>query len=144
MYETRRGKTLDFALFIIEIDTDLYENLAKQNLTLDSIPAAGQHVQLRSVSNIMQGGDSIDMTDLVDPSVKEIALRAINAVPGLGFAGVDFMTKDITQPQSEGTYIIIEINSSPGLCIHEHPYEGKRRFTDREFLYVMFPELEKK
>ena len=141
--DPRRGKTLDFALFIIEVDTDLLENLAKQNLTLESVPAQGQHVRLRSVSNIMQGGDSIDMTDLVHPSVKEIAVKAVNAIPGLGFAGVDFMTTDITAPQTENTYIIVEINSSPGLCIHEFPYDGQRRFTDREFLYVMFPELKK-
>ncbi len=141
--DPRRGKTLDFALFIIEIDADLLENLKKQNLTLESVPTARQHVQLRSVSNIMQGGDSIDMTDLVHPSVKEIAVQAVNAIPGLGFAGVDFMSTDITTAQTPDTYIIVEINSSPGLCIHEFPYEGQRRYTDREFVYVMFPELKK-
>lgn len=139
--DPRRGKTLDFALFHIEVDRDLLENLERQNLELNSVPTKDQHVQLRSVSNIMQGGDSIDMTDLVHPSVKEIAVKAINAIPGLGFAGVDFMTTDITAPQTDETYIIVEINSSPGLCIHEFPYQGKRRYTDREFLYVMFPEL---
>jgi D-alanine-D-alanine ligase-like ATP-grasp enzyme len=140
--DPRRGKTLDFALFVIEIDANLIENLSKQNLTLESVPPSGQHIRLRSVSNIMQGGDSIDMTDLVHPSVKEIAVKAITAIPGLGFAGVDFMSTDITALQTSQTYIIVEINSSPGLCIHEFPYEGQRRYTDREFLYVLFPELE--
>ncbi len=142
--DPRRGRTLDYALFIIEKNDDMMANLTRQNLTLQSIPVAGQKVFLRSVSNVMQGGDSIDMTDRVHPSVKEIAVQAVRAIPGLHFAGVDFMSQDITQPQTPDTYIIVEINSSPGLCIHEFPYEGQKRYTDREFVLVMFPELSAK
>lgn len=139
--DPRRGKTLDFALFIIEKNQDMEQNLARQNMQLASVPSQNQKVFLRSVSNIMQGGDSIDMTDLVHPSVKKIAVQAVRAIPGLAFAGVDFMSTDITAEQHAHSYIIVEINSSPGISIHEFPYEGQRRFTDREFLYVMFPTL---
>ena len=139
--DPRRGRDLNYALFIIEKNQAMTDTLAEQNLTLESVPAAGQHVALRKVSNIMQGGDSIDLTDKVHPSVKEIAVKAMNAIPGLGFAGVDFMSKDIFAEQTPDNYIIIEINSSPGICIHEFPYEGQKRYTDREFLFVMYPEL---
>ncbi len=139
--DPRRGTDLNYALFKIEYDQALDQYLAEQNLKLESVPAAGTKVYLRKVSNISQGGDSIDITDEVHPSVKEIAVRAVQAIPGLKIAGVDFMTKDIYSPQDENTYIIVEMNSSPGLCIHEQPFKGQARHTDREFVLLMFPEL---
>jgi len=53
------------------------------------------------------------------------------------------ISKDITKKQKKGTYIIIEINDSPGFDIHDYPYEGKNRHTAREFLFLMYPELQK-
>ena len=40
---------------------------------MDSIPAKDQLIQLRANSNISTGGDSIDMTDEMHASYKEIA-----------------------------------------------------------------------
>ncbi len=142
--DPRRGKDLQYALFIIEKDDDLMDVLHHQELSLESVPTADQKVYLRRVSNIMRGGDSIDVTDDVHPTVKEFVVKAVNAVPELDFVGVDFMTKDISQPQTADSYRIIEMNSSPGLCIHEFPFKGKKRFTDREFLFCSFPELKTK
>ena len=48
--------------------------LKEQGLTVDSIPAKDQLVQLRANSNISTGGDSIDMTDEMHASYKEIAV----------------------------------------------------------------------
>jgi glutamate--cysteine ligase len=81
------------------------------------------------------------VTDVAHPSVKEIALKVMAAIPGLEFAGIDFMTTDIAAPQSAGTYIIVEVNGSPGFCIHDYPYEGQNRHAAREFLFLIFPEL---
>lgn len=108
-----------------------------------SIPQKGKRIYLRRVSNVSQGGAAIDFTDKVHSSVKEIALKAINAVPGLSFAGIDFLSKDITKKQTQDSYIIIEINDSPGFDIHDFPYEGENRHAAREFLFLMFPELKK-
>lgn len=96
---------------------------------------------MRKVSNVSQGGDAIDFTDQAHPSVIEIALKTIRAIPRLSFTGMDFMTKDITKPQTKDSYVIIEINDSPGFDIHDNPYQGKNRHAAREFLYLMFPEL---
>jgi hypothetical protein len=65
----------------------------------------------------------------------------VRAIPGLSFAGIDFMTTDITQPQTEDSYVIIEVNTSPGFDIHDSPYVGKNRHSALEFLYLMLPEL---
>jgi glutamate--cysteine ligase len=125
----------------IRISKKLRNYLSDQNLSLESVPTKNETVFLRRVSNVSQGGDTIDFTDEAHPSVIEIALKAIRSVPGLSFTGIDFMTKDITKQQTNDSYVIIEINDSPGFDIHDYPYKGKNRHAAQEFLYLMFPEL---
>jgi D-alanine-D-alanine ligase-like ATP-grasp enzyme len=127
----------------IIINKRLKNYLEKQNLSLESIPQKNERIYLRKVSNISQGGDAIDFTDQIHPSVEKIAIKAINTIPGLSFAGIDFMTKDITKEQDDNSYVIIEINDSPGFDIHDYPYQGKNRHAAREFLFLIFPELKK-
>ncbi|MBW7955995.1 hypothetical protein H3C66_04655 [Patescibacteria group bacterium] len=127
----------------IKVDEDMTANLREQGLTAESVPAANQRIFLRKVSNISKGGQSIDFTDQAHPSVKEIALKAVQAIPGLDFAGLDFMTPDITKDQAETGYTIIEVNSSPGFCIQELPDEGEPRNAQYEFVKLAFPSLRK-
>jgi len=139
--DIRGSKGSDKSHLRIIIDIKLREYLKEQNLDLDSVVEKGKRIYLRKVSNVSQGGDAIDFTDQVHPSVKKIALQAINAIPGLSFAGLDFMSKDITKEQTKGNYVIIEVNDSPGFDIHDFPYQGKKRYAAREFLFLIFPEL---
>lgn len=139
--EIRGIKGSDKSHLKIRIDKRLKKYLHDQELSLDVVPKKGERIFLRRVSNISQGGDALDYTDKVHPSVKEISLRAINAIPGLAFAGIDFMSRDITKPQTADNYVIIEINDSPGFDIHDYPYKGENRHTAREFIYLMFPEI---
>lgn len=139
--DPRRGTDDTFALFKIQHDEELDQCLRDQNLTLESVPAAEQRVWLRKTSNIARGGDSIDVTDEAHLSVSELALKAIQALPGIDFVGLDFMTTDITAPQTPETHRIIEINSSPGFCINVFPFLGKERHAEIEFLKLAFPEL---
>jgi glutamate--cysteine ligase len=127
----------------IRIDKKMKAFLNEQRLSIGSILPPGEKIFLRRVSNISQGGEAIDFTDKVHPSVREIALKAIGSIPGLSFAGVDFMSLDITKKQSDNSYVIIEINDSPGFDIHDYPYEGENRHTAREFLFLLFPDLKK-
>ena len=140
--DPRRGTDVtEDPLVRIKIDQHVLKHLQDQQLTLDSVPAANQQIFLRQNSNISTGGDSMDATDIAHPSVKEIALKVMQAIPDLGFAGIDFMTKDITAPQSGDSYAIIEVNGSPALCIHDYPYQGKNRHAARQFLFLIYPEL---
>ncbi len=141
--DPRRGDSfLNHALLKIKLNKTSYTLIKKQGFaSIDDIPTKGQQVFLRETSNMSTGGDSIDVTDLVHESVKTIALQAINAIPGLAFAGLDFITIDITKPQTESTYTVLEINKSPGIFFQYMPYLGKSRPAPREFLRVLFPEL---
>lgn len=129
-------------LFKVQIDEKMNKFLAKGGRTLKSIPFIHEKIYLRQVSNITQGGDSIDFTDKVHDSVKEIALKTIRSIPGLDLGGVDFMTSDISKEQTPDTYSVLEVNDSPGIDIHDYPFIGENRRAGREFIRLMFPDLD--
>lgn len=140
--DPRRGTGFGKYLKPILVDEDVVEYLQQQQqLTLDSIPKKDEQIFLRTVSNVGLGGDPIDYTDIAHSSVADIILHVMRSVPGLSFAGVDFMTSDITKKQSSDSYVIIEVNHAPGFCMHDAPFYGENRFAVREFLYTMFPAL---
>lgn len=139
--DPRRSYDIYDPLVKIPVDNHVHEYLGKQGLDLTSVPAQGQQIFLRQNSNISTGGDSFDVTDLAHPSVLEIAIKVTQALPGAYFVGIDFMTKDISQPQDANSYCIVEVNGSPGLSIHDFPYSGKSRDCAKELLFLIFPEV---
>lgn len=127
-------------LYPLLLDADALQVLKKQGFTSKSRPAKNTRVYTRSVSNLAAGGDSIDVTDKIHPSVKKIAVAAVQAIPGLPFAGLDFMTKDYTIQQTPKTYTVIEINSNPMVGMHHKPFLGRARNVTREILLEFFPQ----
>lgn len=129
----------------IRIEKKLKENLVLQGLTIDSVLKKDQQVYLHpsSASDMDLGGDTIDVTDSIHPSVKKVVLRIMRSIPGLSLSGIDYMSKDIFSEQTPDKYRIIEVNNSPSLDWNEFPLEGKRRNVSFEILKIMFPELKK-
>lgn len=125
----------------ISLDKDMMKILGDQGYDEGSVPDEGHQVWLRRVSNIMAGGDAYDATDEAHESVKEIAIKTIQAIPGLTFGGIDFMTKDIQADQGSVGCAIIEVNSAPEFAMHDFPMHGVKRGVAIEVLSLMFPEL---
>lgn len=139
--DPRRSDGYTTGLVTIKIDEDLKNFLAKRNLNLSSVPKEGEKIFLRENSNISTGGDSIDVTDLIHPDIKSLAVEAVKSIPGLAYAGVDFLTKkDITVKPSPDSYVIIELNDSPMISMHHFPYEGKERNAAGVIVDIFFPE----
>ncbi|MCB0328042.1 MAG: hypothetical protein KDD70_00220 [Bdellovibrionales bacterium] len=124
----------------IELDEEASRYLRIHGMTLDTVPAEDAKVYLRSSSNIKMGGVATDVTDDVHPSVLDIARRALAAVPGLPYAGIDFMTEDISAEQSERSYRVLEINSLPGIGMHINPAHGSSRDVAGMLVDLIFPE----
>ncbi|MFA7253218.1 MAG: hypothetical protein WC107_01545 [Patescibacteria group bacterium] len=137
---SREGE-IDKPLYFIKVDETALNFLKKNNLSTESVPDKDQKVYLRENSNLLTGGDSIDVTDEVHSSVKEICLKAIKSIPALPYAGIDFMTKDISAVQTQDSYRILEINSNPGIEMHHRPMVGTSRNVAREIVGVIFPEV---
>ncbi len=117
--------------------------LATQNLTIHSILAKGQTVyfQDHALLAIDRGGDTEEVTDQLHPSVHAIAIKTIQAIPGLAWGGIDFMCKDFTKQQTARSYRVIEVNASPCLDWQQYPAIGKSKNVIKAFLTVIFPEL---
>lgn len=126
-------------LFKTIFDEDVVRILEKQGKSRTYVPEKGEKVYLREISNLSAGGDSIDMTDEMPEKYKEIAVKAVKAIPGLAYAGVDMIIKDIVS--EDDNYAILEVNSSPGLGFHHFPYKGEERNVSQEILKLCFPEV---
>ena len=143
--DPNRGKKNEKPLTEIKIDKVVKQNLDEQKISLDYIPHKYKKIYLRKESNISTGGDSIDVTDIVHPELKKIAVRAVKAIPGLAYAGVDLMTnKNISKKPTKNSYIIIELNSSPGIYPQHFPYQGKPRNVAKGVIDILFSETKGK
>jgi glutamate--cysteine ligase len=110
--------------------------LQAQSKTFDSIPVSGETVYLRENSNISTGGDSIDFTDDIPDSYKQIAIQAAQAL-NVSITGLDMMIPDYTKEASKNNYAIIELNFNPAIHIHCHPFKGKNRKLNEKLMDVL-------
>nr|WP_319384752.1 ATP-dependent carboxylate-amine ligase [uncultured Roseibium sp.] len=85
--------------------------LARQGVTRDSIPGAGDRVTLLSVTNLSAGGTAEIVTGQLAAGVLEVARKAA-AVLGLRYAGVDMILAG-SGPDADA--VILEVNAAPGL-----------------------------
>ncbi|EOU1650707.1 bifunctional glutamate--cysteine ligase GshA/glutathione synthetase GshB [Clostridium perfringens] len=111
--------------------------LKNQELSFKSIPKNGEKIYLRENSNISTGGDSIDFTDKVHPSYKEVALKSAKAVKAL-ICGVDMVIDNIEEEAKEKNHGIIELNFNPAIHIHCFPYKGENRKAGEKILDLLF------
>lgn len=111
--------------------------LKNQGLSFKSIPKNGEKIYLRENSNISTGGDSIDFTDKVHPSYKEVALKSAKAVKAL-ICGVDMVIDNIEEEAKEKNHGIIELNFNPAIHIHCFPYKGENRKAGEKILDLLF------
>ncbi len=101
----------------IAIDHVVLDYLATQELTPDTVLAAGQKVHLRGNANVSTGGSPTNTLPEVHPEVRQLA-EIVGAACGLRSVGLDYLTTDISRPPAETGGAIIEINCFPGLDVH--------------------------
>ncbi|WP_078594239.1 hypothetical protein [Evansella clarkii] len=112
--------------YLIPEEHEQLDLLVKKEITLDYVPGKGEHVILRSQSNLSAGGDSVDVTDVAHPEFLSMAVKAVAAIPGVEYGGVDVITPDISAKPDIDNHIISEIEYSPAPLAH-FPYKGKNR-----------------
>lgn len=98
--------------------------LARHGMTLGFVPADGQHVLLANSANLSQGGDSVEVVDELHPTIEETAIRAVEAVPGLGFCGLDMLLEDHRAPVDEQQATVIELNAHAAIGSAQYPMWG--------------------
>jgi len=136
--DPRRGIGHEKVLTKLEFDLQAERLLKQKGYDRGSIPPAGEMVALRSTGNLSTGGTSVDVTDVVHPDNREMAVRAIKAI-GLDVGGVDFLTTDIARSYKEVGGAICELNAAPGFRMHVAPSEGKSRDVAGPVMDMLFP-----
>ncbi|MFC4699533.1 cyanophycin synthetase [Glaciecola siphonariae] len=136
--DPRRGVGHEKVLTRLELDHQAKRLMDEAELDEDSVLEDGQIFYLRSTANLSTGGTAIDVTDIVHPDNRAMAVRAIKAI-GLDIGGVDFLTEDISKSYKEIGGGICECNAAPGFRMHVSPSEGKPRDVAGKVMDMLFP-----
>jgi cyanophycin synthetase len=137
--DPRRGVGHEKVLTRLELDAQALKMLERVGMTAESVPAAGEIVYLRSTANLSTGGTATDVTDVIHPDNRDMAVRAIRAV-GLDVGGVDFLSRDITESYRKIGGGICEVNAAPGFRMHVAPSEGTSRDVAGPVIDMLFPQ----
>lgn len=97
----------------VSLDDEALALLAAQGLDAGQVPEAGRFVRLRRSDNLSAGGrlQHLDPAT-VHPDNLRAVLRAAQALY-LDIAGVDFISRDITQSWRSNGAVICEVNARP-------------------------------
>lgn len=134
-----RGNGHEKRLTKIKIDATAVDVLARQQLTLASVPADRQLVRIRENANLSTGGTAVDVTDIVHPDNVKMVERVARLI-GLDVAGIDVVAESIAEPIREGYGAVIEVNAAPGIRMHHYPSAGKARNVAQRIVESLFPD----
>lgn len=121
----------------IKLDDTAIRYIGRIGLTVSSIPAKDDTIQLRGTANLHTGGDAMDATDLLTSEQIEYVRRAARTIPGLRIAGFDLL---IPQEPGGDKPVILEINENPMISMHHFPAIGLPRDAAKAVVDAMFPE----
>ena len=101
----------------IHVDRDTRAALRGQNMTPESVPAAGQRVVLKRICNAAVGGLTRDISASLHRDYLDLARQAAAAL-GARLAGVDIIGPDATRPIGTGGVFVNEVNTTPDLLLN--------------------------
>ncbi|TVR32965.1 MAG: hypothetical protein EA388_11535 [Nitriliruptor sp.] len=109
----------------IVLDGEARRLLSRQGIGAASVPSLGELVQLAIADNTHRGADSIEVTGETNPDVASVVTRAIQAIPGLDYGGVDIiLPRGHREAASVDSCSVIEVNCGTGLGGHLYPMYG--------------------
>ena len=136
--DPRRGVGHEKVLTRIELDAQAEMMLGRVGYDRESVPKADEVVYLRSTANLSTGGTATDVTDIIHPDNRDMAVRAIKAI-GLDVGGVDFLSDNIAESYQTHGGGICEVNAAPGFRMHVAPSEGTPRDVAGPVIDMLFP-----
>lgn len=138
-----RGRDHRSPLEIITLGAVERLMLEEQGYQPDDVLPKGVKVDLRRNSNISTGGDSVDVTEKMDISYKQLAADMAKAM-GAWACGVDLIIPDIGKKASKSNpnATCIELNFNPSMYMHTYCQEGPGQIITGKILAKLFPELD--
>lgn len=118
-------------------DVRVSRHLAHSHLSLETVLALDDRVDLLPCGNLGVGGDVRVVTDVLHPELRALAVRVV-ADLGLRIASVDLViSRPSDAPPKRCT--VLEVNSAPGLDTHERApgWSGRRVERVRRILLAL-------
>ena len=137
--DPRRGVGHEKVLTRLQLDAQAEMMMTRVGHNAASVPAVDEVVYLRSTANLSTGGTATDVTDIIHPDNREMAVRAIRAI-GLDVGGVDFLSTNIAESYRKIGGGICEVNAAPGFRMHVAPSEGTPRDVAAPVIDMLFPQ----
>ncbi len=134
----KRGYGHENVLTLISVDRDTLDLLDKKGYTLETVPAKGEKLFVKSTANLSTGGTSVDVTDHVHPQNVFICER-ISKIIGLDICGIDIMAQNLSEPLNDTGGVILEVNAAPGFRMHIAPSEGLPRNVAGHVIDMLYP-----
>jgi len=119
-----------------KFDNKFKQILTDQEVTLSSIIPKNKTIYLKKSSCLAEGGETRDVTDLVNDEVRKICVSASKVV-GKYLVGIDIMCQDVAKIPTKNSFYILEINGKPDLYIHYSPTQGKPRNVVKDIIKFM-------
>ncbi len=137
--DPRRANGHVSSLTRIEISDVERSYLKRHGSGLNKVPKEGETVYLRGGANLSTGGIAEDFTEKVHPSFRVQIERASRALD-MDLVGIDIICEDITVPEDQTEWAIIEANASPGLRMHLSPNVGDPIPVGKHIVDHLYPE----
>lgn len=123
-----RGDThqKNVTLHKIPLGLQAASRLAEQGVEFDDVLPAGKKVYLHKKVILSCGADIHDVTDIVHPD--NIALlKKVYDLCETPVAGIDIVSRDISQPYLKEKCVTLEVNGLPYIDMHHYPTTGTPR-----------------
>ena len=117
----RRGAGVSQVL--LTTDLDMRRTLARQGLTLRSVPAAGTRATLKTVVNENAGDDNSGAAAVLCESIVDDCARVVRALR-VRLAGVDVITRNPRVSLAQAGGVVLEVNAPPNFYYHYHKRDG--------------------
>lgn len=108
----------------IVMDDSRLARLRRMGIDLQEILPEGKEVYLDDKANISAGASAMDITNRVHPGMRRVAEKAATCFPGLDVIGVDILAHNHLMPPNDTNYVVVEINTRPGIGGHHYPAYG--------------------
>lgn len=120
----------------IKVDDQRIKNKLKiSNKKLKSILSKDEKVFLLDNANLSQGGDSVDVTNIIHKDFKKIAINLTRDM-GLRICGVDLMIDGDIKDKPK-RYWVIEVNAAPGLDHYVTTGKAQEKIVEDMYLEVL-------
>lgn len=108
-----------------------WDFVREQGYGNESIPECDRIVFLNPFCYPTIGASIVDITDQVSDDIKELAVKAKNAIPELEIAGIDILVQNINS--AHGAHVV-EVNTAAALDMHRYPTHGTPRAIDEDIV----------